>query len=510
MIAQEMVTAKAEVDATVSQVWQFLQTAAQQGEAANVVEEQLFRKLLALGRQLYGLFLARQGTGDVGERFRLPEGRQLRRLPELHSRLLLTIFGEFSLSRAVYGSREGQAIEAVPLDARLQLPESKFSHLLQSWDQLLATEQPYGQVSHVMEMILGLSQHVDSLERMSRGMSASAEEFCWSQPAPPAAEEGEILVESADGKGVPIRHAADAPPIRDHVHRRGPKPDRKRMATVGAVYSVDRFVRTPQQVLEALFHDPQATRPDDLPQRPRPQHKRTYARLDDDPRLPNEQAVNGAAATFGWLDQQVRVRLATRKQPVEIACVMDGQKSLWDLKERFQGDLPTVEILDLLHVTSRLWKAAHLFHPGDLPAAESFVREQASKVLQGGVKSVIHSLRSRATRQGMGKANRRSLEVICCYFAKNRHRMRYDEYLRRGYPIASGVIEGACRHVVKDRLERTGMSWIPVGAQAVLNLRAIATSQQWETYVQYRVEQETQRLYPYRDQLNALEWSLAA
>ena len=510
MMSQEMSVAKSEVDSAVGQLWQLIEDAARQGTAAHFVEEELFRKLLALGRQLYARFLALQGTGDVGERFTLPDGRQLRRLEAPHHRSLLTIFGEFLLDRVVYGTREGQAIEVVPLDARLQLPESKFSHVLQNWDQLMATEQPYGQVSKVLEMILGVSQHVDSLERMSRGMTASAEEFCWSQAAPPATEEGEILVESADGKGVPIRHAADAPPIRDHQHRPGPKPDRKRMATVAAVYSVDRFVRTPEQVLEALFHDPQEARPDDLPQRPRPQHKRTYARLDDDPRSCSDQPVNGAATAFGWLDQQVHERLATRSQGVEVVCVMDGQPSLWELKERLQGDLPTVEILDLLHVTSRLWKAAHLFHPGDLPQAEALVREQAGKILAGGVKSVIHSLRSRATRRRLSAASCRALEVICNYFAKNRDRMRYDEYLCRGYPIASGVIEGACRHVVKDRLERTGMSWTPAGAQALLLLRAIATSQQWEAYHQYRVEQETQRLYPYRSQLHALECPLAA
>ena len=510
MVAQEMVVAKAEVESTVTKLWQLVESAAREGTAAHVVEEKLFRELLALGREIYGWFLKLLGTGDVGEHFTLPDGRQLRRLKNTHQRSLLTIFGEFSLDRAVYGTREGQALEAVPLDARLQLPESKFSHLLQSWNQLLATEQPYAQVSQTIEMILGLSQHVDSLERMSRGMAASAEDFCWSQPAPPAAEEGEILVESADGKGVPIRHAADAPPIRDHQHRRGPKPDRKRMATVAAVYSVDRFVRTPEQVLEALFHDPQAAQPDDLPQRPRPQHKRTYARLDDDPRRAKEETVNGAAAAFGWLEDQVRERLATRDKPVEVVCVMDGQRLLWDLKQRFQPALPTVEILDLLHVTSRLWKAAHLFHPGDLPAAEAFVREQANKILHGGVKSVNHSLRSRATRRGLSAAQRRSLEVICEYFAKNSERMRYDEYLRRGYPIASGVIEGACRHVVKDRLERTGMSWTPTGAQALLHLRAIATSQQWETYESYRVAKETNRLYPYRSHLNTLEWPMAA
>lgn len=123
---------------------------------------------------------------------------------------------------------------------------------------------------------------------------------------------------------------------------------------------------------------------------------------------------------------------------------MDGQPSLWELKERFQSDPPIVEILDLLHVTPRLWTAAYVFHPGDLPAAEAFVREQTGTILAGGVKSVIHSLRSRATRQGMSAARRHSLEVICNYFTKNRDRIRYDEYLRRSYPIASGC-PGDCR-----------------------------------------------------------------
>jgi hypothetical protein len=513
MMAQDMAKAKAEeatVNAAVKGLFQLVERGAREGTAAHVVEEQLFRQVLALGRQVYGHFLAFQGTGDMGEQLTLPSGRQVQRLPKPRPRQLVTIFGEFRLERTVYGSREGQKIEAVPLDARLQLPESKFSYLLQNWDQLVTTEQPYNQVSRTMEMILGVSQHVDSLERMSRQMATSAEEFSWSQSPPPAAEEGEILVESADGKGVPIRHAADAPPIRDHVHRPGPKPDRKRMATVGAVYSVDRFVRTPEQVLEALFHDPQTPRPPDLPQRPRPQHKRTYARLDDDPDELHTQPVNGQAATFGWLDQQVRSRLARRRKPMEVVCVMDGQESLWETKAIFQPDLPTVEILDLLHVTPRLWKAAHLFHPTDLPAAEGFVREQTLLILRGRVKSVIHSLRSRATRRGLPAASRKSLAVICNYFAKNRERMRYDEYLQKGYPIASGVIEGTCRHVVKDRLERTGMSWTRDGAQALLHLRAIATSDQWHEYLTYQVQNETQRLYPYRHQLTPLEIPIAA
>jgi hypothetical protein len=456
---------------------------------------------------MLGSFLARQGSGDIGEQMTMPDGEVLSRQPELHERKYVTIFGEYSLQRTVYSARVGQKLVA-PLDARLQLPGCKFSQLLQSWNQMMCAEQPYNQVSGVFEAIFQLRQHVDSLERMSRRLSDDAEWFCWSRPAPPAEEEGEILVESADGKGVPIRHAADSRPIEEHQHRPGPKPDRKRMATVGVVYSVDRFVRTPEEVLAALFHDPGTARPKEMPERPRPQHKWTYARMDDAPN--GSETVKGQAAVFGWLDEQLRTRLKRRRTHVPVVCLMDGQESLWSMKQGTQSDLPTVEILDLLHVTPRLWVAANLFHPDDKAKAAAFVREQAERILHGRVKQVIHSLRARATRRGLSRKAKAHLGRICKYFEANRARMRYDEYLRQGYPIASGVVEGACRHVVKDRLERTGMSWTRRGAQAMLNLRAIWTCDQWDDFQAYRIDRENQRLYPFQKTLLAIEWPLAA
>lgn len=507
MIAQEPVADKVEVAERVAELQQFVETAARDGVAAHEVEEGLFRRVLGLGRQMLGEFFERQGTGDLGEQILTPDGEVLFRQPELHEREYTTIFGKFTLWRIVYSARSHQEL-VVPLDARLQLPDCKFSHLLQSWDQLVCAEQPYQQVSRVFETIFQLRQHTDSLERMSRRLSPDAESFCWSRPVPPAREEGEILVESADGKGVPIRRAADSRRIDEHQKRPGPKPDRKRIATVGAVYSVDRFVRTPDEVLEALFCDPDAPRSDDASQRPRPQHKWTYARLDDDPK--NPEPVKGQAATFGWLDEQLRARLKRRRTPVPVVCLMDGQESLWSMKQQTQSDLATVDILDLLHVTPRLWEAAKLFHPQEESLAEAFVREQVERVLHGHVKTVIHSLRARATRRGLSKEKKAKLSVICGYFETNAARMRYDEYLRQGYPIASGVIEGACRHIVKDRLERTGMSWTRAGAQAMLNLRAIWTCDQWDEFQKYRIDLENERLYPFREMLQTIEWPLAA
>src|SRR5205807_7397231 len=114
------------------------------------------------------------------------------------------------------------------------------------------------------------------------------------------------------------------------------------------------------------------------------------------------------------------------------------------------------------------------------------------------VEGVIRTLRRRAAVRGLTGAKKKALARICGYLRKNRQRMRYDVYLRAGYPIASGVIEGACRHLVKDRMERAGMHWTLEGAQAVLDLRSVHISGQWETYQGYRIERETERLYPHR------------
>lgn len=102
--------------------------------------------------------------------------------------------------------------------------------------------------------------------------------------------------------------------------------------------------------------------------------------------------------------------------------------------------------------------------------------ETLLKILEGQVDSVIRSLRCLATRRGLSGTKRKDVDRVCGYFAAHRHRMQYDEYLAQGYPIATGVIEGACRHLVKDRMERSGMKWTCIGARELLHLRCLRAS----------------------------------
>jgi hypothetical protein len=465
----------------------FVGTAVHEHEPLHTIERGIWTQLLQLGHRLIAQVFEQCGSGDLGASVQLPDGREVYRLPDLHERRYVSIFGTFRLRRAVYGSREGQQLDFVPLDNRLQLPASAFSYVLQDWDQARCAEQAFGQVNVTMACMLQFPQSVDSLEHMNQDMARQATPFRLQRPLPPAAEEGEVFVVSADGKGVVMRRGS-ADPAAPAYRTQGDKASQKRMATVGTVYSVDRYVRTPEQVVAAWFRD--GPRPE--ADRPRPRHKQVWASL-----AQADVPVSGMEAVFLWLLWELARRNRSRAQ--EVVYLSDGQESLWDAQQEYWGRCGTVGILDLLHVTPRLWKAAPVFHAEKSTAAETFVRERLLRVLRGQVASVSRGLRVMGGRPKLTAAKRKTLREVCNYLEKNQERMRYDAYLAAGSPIASGAIEGACRHLVKDRMERAGMHWTVPGAQARLEVRSVYVSGNWDEYQAYRITQETQRLYPYRE-----------
>lgn len=470
--------------------------ATQHGTPVHEVERTVWQHVLKIGHATLKQFFASLGTGDVGERVVMPDGHEVERLPHVHRRRYVSIFGIFELARTVYGSREGQKIEWVPLDNQLQLPETVFSYVLQDWDQSFCVEQAFGPVQKTIARMLGLNQSVDSLEHMNQEMAKEVTTFMLNRPQPE--EEGEIVVSSADQKGIVMRRQADDPPAKAH-RTKGDKASQKRMATVTTVYSVDRYRRTAEEVVAALFRDaPEPTR-----DRPRPQHKQVWASLPRD-----DVPGSGIAAAFTWMVGEVLVRGRAEGKP--LVFLSDGQEALWEARREWLPER-AVNILDLLHVTPRLWQAAHVFHKENSQEAEDFVRDRLLRVLQGKAAGVIRGLREMATKHGLTGANKKTLSKVCAYLQANLERMQYDEYLRAGYPIASGVVEGACRHLIKDRMERAGMHWTIPGAQAMLDVRSIYVSGLWEEYQNHRIKHETQKLYPHRQAtMNQLKGNMAA
>jgi hypothetical protein len=320
---------------------------------------------------------------------------------------------------------------------------------------------------------------VDVLEGINRTMGEQADRFLDRLPAPSAAEEGEILVATADGKGVPlVQQDAQQVPVFEEKER----PGNRRMATLGCVYTVDRHVRTPEQIVAALFQDETLPQPQD---RPQPQGKR-YRGYFAQPAAAGEEAVPSVYRTWTWIAE-----VQARRQPGQpIVRLMDAQPSLWEasevcmeetLEELRQTKEALVDILDILHVSLYVWKAAKAFY-SHKEHQEAFVQDRLLRILYGEVAGVIAGMRRMATQRGLTGPARKEVTTVCNYFAKNAHRMRYDEYLRAGYPIASGVIEGACRHIIKDRMEQGGMRWTLVGAQAMLHVRSVCASSVWDDF----------------------------
>jgi hypothetical protein len=480
----------------------FVVKAAKEGASAHEVEERIWQSMLSFGHETLKLFFNLCGDGDVGEDVKLPDGRLVQRLKEPHGREYQSIFGLFELNRVVYGEREGRKIEYVPIDTRLQLPASKFSYVLQDWDQSLAVDDPYAKVDETLRKILGFSQCIDSIERMNRKMAESVEAFWEDRPVPQAFEEGELMVCSADGKGVPICCKAKEPAIDDHRPKKGPKPNRKKMALLGATYTLNRFSRTPEEIIESLFRTGSSryTR-----KKPKPQHKRVRASL---ARCDSGTSQPAFKKIFGWMKCENDTRNNHNEKPLVI--LMDGQESLWKAAAEYLPQENIVLVLDLLHVTPRLWKAANIFYPDDYEPALSFVKELVLKILQGKTSSVVCELRELSISHDIKGKKKEELEKICTYFENNQHRMHYDEYLAAGYPIATGVIEGACRHLVKDRLERAGMRWVLKGAQAMLNLRSVYISGLWNEFIEFRIKKETENLYPYSKLNEAVKLPLPA
>lgn len=463
----------------------FIRQAADEGRRIDSVERDLMRQLLALGYTLLGAFVARQGDGDVGPEVTTPEGDTARRLPERHDRRYVSIFGELVIARAVYGTREGQKIEWVPLDERLGLPEGDFSYVLEDWGQRLCLKGSFAEAGQSLEMLLGLRLGTRALEQMNRVVASYAPSFQASLEPPPACDEGPLMVVTADGKGVPMRRPESEEEGPKPHHRRGPgeKANTKRMACVGAVYSIEPFVRKAEDIIDEVLRHETAK------QRPKPQHKHVWAELTRE--FEDEPPVTAKDGLFCHLTGELTARNLGHDR--RVVCLMDGERALWDAQAVYFPE--AVGVLDLFHVLERLWAVAHCFHKEGSDEAKEFVEQRLRDLLQGRVGYVISGLRRRLKAEKLSGPRRKVVRSAVEYLENNKAHMRYDEYLAAGYPIGSGVAEGACRHLVKDRMEQTGMRWTMEGAQAMLHVRALYLNDQWEEYLEHRVEKEQTQLY---------------
>jgi hypothetical protein len=256
---------------------------------------------------------------------------------------------------------------------------------------------------------------------------------------------------------------------------RGEKPNKKRMATVAGVYTVEPYRRTAEDVLRCMAPRNEKEKPD----RPKPESKRVWASLEKTPKQVIKEAFREAR----------RRDFDGRKQWVALVDGNEPQLEILRKCFRDEGYHPMI-VLDFIHVAERVWKAGMDFHGEGSKELEAWVIQRLLAILHGRCSHVAAGMRRSATRHGLNEEARERIDSCANYMLKYKCYMDYNLYLERGYPIATGVIEGACRYLVKDRMERTGARWSLEGAEAVLRLRALRTCDDFDAYWRFHEQQE--------------------
>jgi hypothetical protein len=455
----------------------FLEGAAQAHAGLGEIERGSERRGREIVRLLLQAHIDSRGEGDVGEAIVVdgPDGPVRLAYRRCHTRAVLTLFGPVRISRIGYGAPGHKTIH--PLDRELVLPERIYSYECQR--RLIRTVvcSPFDEAIALLAETTGIRVPKLSAEQLVREAATDFEVFYSSRATSdvkPA--RGEILVAAIDCKGIPMVKPERA--LRVIRRGKGQKANKKRMATVATVHSLAPVLRTPQQVLDSLFQTNERTEPTP---RTRPNRKRVWASLTAD------------KSTF---IADVKAEM-TRRDPRHRrtwVIVTDGERALQlRVCEIFKG---VTLILDLLHVLEKLWKAAHALYREGSPEAQAFVYERAKRILEGQVDQVVKGLKLIVTKRKLTGNKAKTLLDVAAYYRRNRTRMNYDTYLANGWPIASGSVEGACKNLIRDRFERSGMRWTIDTAEALLRLRATYLSGDLDTYWQFHIERDQQRLHP--------------
>ena len=400
------------------------------------------------------------------------------------SRVLTTVFGKVTVKRLAYSQRN--ASSEFPVDAQLNLNNDQYSDGVRKRVVTDAIDRSYDNVvkrhRENCPGIVGKPQAIKLVED-------TAQDFVgfYEQRTVEDEQTDDLLVLSFDGKGLVMlpdglreatrKNAEKSKKKRQTRLSPGEKKDRKRMAMVGTVYTVRANPRTPESILN---HEKQA---DNVVKfRPPVRNKRVWASVERD----GEKVIEEA------FDEALKRDPNQKRQWV---IVVDGHphqlRMIEKVAKRKQAKISIV--MDFIHVLEYLWKAAHSLHEKDDESIEKWVEQQLLKVLRGQSDRVARGIKQSATKRKL--ENRGAIDKCAGYLQKNKDRLCYDKALRSGFPIASGVIEGACRHLINDRLDITGARWSLQGAEAILKLRSINSSGDWEDYWSYHRSRSEKRNY---------------
>jgi len=448
-------------------------------------EKALLGLLRSLGCLLIQLFLQARHT-----RLDLTTWTQTRRYrvsDDAAERTLKTSCGEVTYQRAYLVPRRGGGPGVHPLDVALGLTRDAYSPLVIGWFCRLATRVSFRIASGLGEMFLGSAPPASAIEQWVLGLARPAYLYLSDGPLPEG--DGDVLVIEIDGKAVPT--ATD----QELARRRKPRPRRERAC-------------------ECQRHRGRAKRR----RRGRKQRRKKgdkskngrsatlvvmyTLRRGADGRLhgPCNKRVFGTFSSRKMALQWARTQATRRGFPPEtdktVQIVVDGEICLEQrLRRLFRTAILT---LDVRHAQEKLWEVGRLFYSEGSAELSCWVEELEQLLYRGHVRALLQRLEQElrgVSPRGPGTKERRGvLERVMAYLGARVKMMDYGRLRKEDLVIASGVVEGAARYVVGERLDHSGMRWIEGRAEAVLLLRCIEVNGDWELFVKWSQEQRTQEL----------------
>jgi len=414
------------------------------------------------------------------------------RLEVGHPRLLATVFGKVTVSRCAW--RAPGRPNCHPADAALGLPRGRHSFTLGKLAALEAVRGSFDAAAEAIGRRCGKVIAKHALEQQVLVAAGDIDAFYRARVAVPAAA-ATLLVISVDGKGIVMRpEALRAGTARAAKRGRamrtrlagGERSNRKRMATLAAVYDAEPAVRRPHDVIA-----PPGGRSGDRTLRPGPKAQLTWL---------TGSVKRDAAEVIADAFRVVEDRDPGHRRTWVV--LVDGAPHQIELitAEAARRHAPIHIVIDLVHVLEYLWTAAWCFHQAADPAAEDWVAGKALAVLAGRAEAVAAQITEAANAAGLAEADRRGADKCVQYLTGKQEYLHYEEALAHGWPVATGVIEGACRHLIADRLDITGARWGLEGAEAVLTLRAVMANGDFDRYWRFHTARERDRLYPRPEQ----------
>jgi len=442
---------------------------------ADHIERGLFKMLLKLGAKLLQLFFTMRSEICSRQAVQSKSGLGLPYHRDTE-RVYFSIFNKVFIERP-YFYKQGLGAQ-IPMDAELGLGDDSYSDLLRETTEHLAVYHVYGgDNADFMERLFGFNLSTRAIQQNVAEDSESVEAYYAQKPPPCPESEAEILVIQADGKGIPMVLEEDEVPEAQVRLGKGQKHGHKKEAIVTAIYTIKTAPRTPAEIIASFFKEKQLKKKHKKDFKP--QNKQIWATLD------------GKDVALSRLSIQVALRESAHV--LDRVALCDGCEALQSrIVLQFEG---FILILDFVHANEYLWDVANSLLGEASEQRLEWVKSRTLQILSGQTEQVIAELRQIAKNKKTKMAQRKQLHKTANYFERNLPYMNYQTYLAKGYPIASGAIEGACRHFVKDRFELSGMRWLQTGAENLLRLRAVAENEDWDAYYAYRRQQRQLRLY---------------